>query len=176
MKRDGASQESDSDYSPEEINSKSRDRVFARALRILAARPRSERQLRDRLLAVADGPLIDQCISRLKELGLINDKSFAESYATYRVTTKPMGRTRLARELAGKRVDRDAIREALESVFDATNEEALIDRAIEKRIRTRGRPKDRRASKNLFDHLMRLGFGYDLILKKIRSIGDFDGD
>ena len=146
---------------------------MAAALRMLAARSLSERQLRERLLArpSADAAVIDNCIKRLKELGFIDDSLFARNYAGYRVKTKPMGRSRLARELAGKKVSREEISGALDDVFDEVGEEALIDRAIEKRIRTHGRPLDRAGAKRMFDHLARLGFAYDLILRKLRAVG-----
>jgi SOS response regulatory protein OraA/RecX len=46
----------------------------------------------------------------------------------------------------------------------------LIERAIEKRIRLRGVPKDRNETKSLFDHLLRRGFSYELVVKKVREI------
>jgi SOS response regulatory protein OraA/RecX len=55
-------------------------------------------------------------------------------------------------------------------VFEEVGEESLIDRAIQKRIRTHGRPTDRGSAKRMFDHLARLGFGYDLIIKKLRAL------
>jgi hypothetical protein len=46
----------------------------------------------------------------------------------------------------------------------------LIDRAIARRLRTHGRPTDRAAAKRLFDHLARLGFEYDLIVRKLNGL------
>lgn len=151
---------------------KTRARIFARAINILAARPRSERQLRERLLAKpwAEPLLVDECIAKLKELGYVNDNLFAHNYASSRVNVKPVGRSRLARELAGKKVERQMINNALDTVFEEVGEGTLIDRAIEKRIRTRGRPKDRNDAKRMFDYLARLGFGYDLIIKKLQAL------
>ena len=151
---------------------KLRERIMARALNILAARPRSESQLRERLLAKewARPELVDECIARLKELGYVNDDLFAHSYASSRVNARPIGRSRVARELAGKKVARKTIDEALDTVFEEVGEEALIDRAIQKRIRTHGRPTDRASAKRMFDHLARLGFGYDLIIKKLQAL------
>ena len=143
---------------------------MAAALRLLAARPRSESQLRERLLERADRELVDECIARLKEMGYIDDLRYAESYASHRVRNKSVGRSRVARELAGREVSKDVIDEALDSVFEETQEETLIDRAIEKRIRLRGRPTDANDAKKMFAHLMRLGFGYDLIMRKLRAI------
>ncbi|HSE36089.1 MAG TPA: regulatory protein RecX [Blastocatellia bacterium] len=142
------------------------------ALTILAARSCSEGQLRDRLSAKrwADAGLIEDCIIRLKELGYVNDALFAHNYANYRVNSKPLGRARLARELALKKVPRTKVDEALDLVFAEAPEETLIDRAIARRMRTHGRPADRAAAKRLFDHLARLGFEYDLIVKKLSSL------
>jgi regulatory protein len=147
---------------------------MAAALRLLAARPRSESQLRERLLERADRELVDECIARLKEMGYVDDLRYAESYASHRVRNKSIGRSRVSRELARREVPNDVIDEALDSVFEDTDEEALIDRAIEKRIRLRGRLKDAGDVKKMIAHLMRLGFGYDLIRRKLRAIRDED--
>jgi len=149
-----------------------RDKLFQKALKMLAARPRSEGQLRDRLNAVpgVDRATVDDCIARLKEMGFLDDRRFAESYALNRSGSKPMGRSRVARELAVKKVARSTIDEALDSVLDPAEEEKLIDRAIEKRIQTRGRPSDQAASRRMFQHLARLGFDYELIIRKVREL------
>lgn len=151
---------------------KAREKVFATALKILAARPRSESQLRERLLSKpwAEPETVDSCIERLKELGYVNDRTFAETYANHRVHMKPVGRSRVARELAGKKVARETINKALDDVFEEVGEEALIDRAIEKRMRTHGRPEDQGGAKRMFDHLARLGFEYDLIVRKLKAL------
>lgn len=149
-----------------------RDRTFSLALRILAARPRSENQLRERLMSKtwADQELIEECIARLKELGYINDRSFAENYANHRLQMRPAGRSRIRQELSRKEVSRETIDQALDAVFEERSEESLIDRAIEKRIRLHGRPQTPQESKKLFDHLLRRGFDYGLIIRKLRSI------
>ena len=155
-----------------------REKVSAAAFRILAARPQSERQLRERLLAKpwVEPEAVDQCISRLKELGYVNDALFARNYASSRVGLKAVGRARVARELAGKKISRDTIEEAVASVFDEAGEESLIDRAIQKRIRTHGRPSDRGSAKRMFDHLARLGFEYGLIVRKLQALKANIGD
>ena len=128
--------------------------------------------MRERLLEKpwADAELVDECLTRLKELGYVDDAAFAERYAQSRTATKPIGRQRLARELTMKKVSRQVIDRALDETFEETSEESLIDRAIAKRLRAHGRPTDRQSAKRLFDHLMRLGFGYDLIVRKLRQL------
>lgn len=139
---------------------------------MLAARPRTEAQLRERLMSMpgANQRLVDDCISRLKEMDYVNDGKFAESYASHRLSVRPVGRARLARELILKKVDRKTIDHALDRVFDDSAEDGLIDRAIQKRIRSHGRPGDRREAKRMFDHLARLGFEFDLIVRKLDAL------
>jgi regulatory protein len=153
-------------------------RVMKAALNILATRSCSEGQLRERLSAKAwaDARLIEDCIKRLKKLGYVDDERFAQGYASYRIGLKPLGRARLARELALRKLSRSSIEGALNAVYDEVPEETFIDRAIARRMRTHGRPADRAAAKRLFDHLVRLGFEYDLIVRKLSGLRTNDGN
>ncbi|HLG13343.1 MAG TPA: regulatory protein RecX [Blastocatellia bacterium] len=148
------------------------DQLTAAALKALAGRPRSEKQLREMLLTrtLAGADEIDECIGRLKELGFVDDRIFAFGYASSRLKAKAIGRSRLARELAARKVSSEAIEEAVEASYTDEPEGVLIDRAIEKRVRAHGRPSDPRSAKRMFDHLARLGFEYDLIVKKLRAM------
>lgn len=145
---------------------------MATALRMLVARSRSENQLREKLLAKEwlDASLIDECIARLKELDYVNDKSFAYNFALSRLRSRSIGRGRLARELADKKVPREIIEQTLEAVFAEVTEDDLIEKAIAKHIRLHGAPNDPKSAKRIFAHLMRRGFQYDLIAKRLRSI------
>ena len=69
---------------------KIRDKTWAAALKILASRARSENQLRELLLAKpwADREAVEDCITRLKELGYVNDSRFAHSYASSRLSQR----------------------------------------------------------------------------------------
>ena len=75
-----------------------------------------------------------------------------------------------------KKVQSGVADEALELVYAETSEEELIDRAIEKRLRIRGRPKNRIEAKSLFDHLLRLGFEYELVSEKVRALVTNEND
>jgi regulatory protein len=148
------------------------DKVMASAFRILSARSCSEGELRDRLINRHgyDDDAVESCINKLKELDYVNDDRFAQSYASYRVGLRPLGRAKLERELALRKVPAKNIEAALDVVFGEAAEETLIDKAIQRRIRTHGRPADRAAAKRMFDHLARRGFQFDLIVKKLRAL------
>jgi len=155
-----------------------RERVFQRAAKLLAARQRSVAELRERLLSGrgATSTNVEEVIARLREYGYLDDVKFAQSYASLRLRERPIGRRRLERDLLVKKVDRQTASTALDEIFDVTPEEELIDRAIAKRVRLRGKPKSREEAKKLFDHLLRQGFGFELVSAKVRSITRSDLD
>jgi SOS response regulatory protein OraA/RecX len=78
--------------------------------------------------------------------------------------------------LERKKVDRAVAGEALDQVFAETPEEELLDRALEKRVRLRGRPKTRAEAKSLFDHLLRQGFPFELVSERVRAAAKADLD
>lgn len=149
-----------------------RKRTFNRAVKLLAAKPRSVAELRERLIRVrgTSKATVDEVISRLSEYGYLDDERFAFSYASLKVKQRPVGRRRLAQDLKLKKVQASVADEALELVYGETSEEDLIDRAIEKRLRLRGRPKNRIAAKSLFDHLLRLGFEFELVSERVKAL------
>jgi regulatory protein len=155
-----------------------RRKTFERAIKLLAAKPRSVAELRERLLRGknTDEATVETVISRLREYGYLNDERFAFGYASYKVKQRPVGRRRLERDLKFKKVDSGVANEALELVFAETSEEQLIDQAIAKRLRIRGKPKNRAEMKSLFDHLLRQGFDFELVSDKIRSLTTDDTD
>jgi regulatory protein len=149
-----------------------RERTLQVAIKLLAAKPRSVAELRARLLERkwTNEEAVEFAVEKLKTYGYLDDERFAFGFASYRVRQKPVGRQRLARDLRTRMVPREAAEAALDVVFGETPEEALIDRAIEKRLRLRGRPADPKEAKSLFAHLIRLGFSYDLVASKVREI------
>ena len=158
----------ESPLTPEE----KRRRTFDRAIKLIAAKSRSVAELRERLLQSrrATKADVDAVIARLKEYGYLDDDRFAFSYASLRVKQRPIGKRRLERDLKFKKVDSATAASALDLVFAETPEEELIDRAIEKRLRLKGKPSSRLEAKSLFDHLLRRGFPFELVSEKVRAV------
>src|SRR5437773_5932230 len=168
-----ADEESRSRLTPEEL----RARTFHRAAKLLAAKPRSVAELRERLAErCSSKPVIETVIARLREYGYLDDERYALGYASSKVRQQPIGRRRLEMSLARKKVDRAVAQEALDQVFAETPEEDLLDHALEKRVRLRGRPKTRAEAKSLFDHLLRQGFPFELVSQKVRAVSKADLD
>lgn len=168
-----AAESRQSRLSPEEI----RARAFQHAVKLLAAKPRSIAELRERLAErCSSKTVVETVISRLREYGYLDDERYALTYAASKVRQQAVGRRRLELSLTRKKVDRAVAEEALNQVFAETPEEVLIDRAIEKRVRLRGRPKTRAEAKSLFDHLLRQGFPFELVGNKVRAASKVDLD
>src|ERR1043165_9033659 len=157
---------------------KARERVFQRAAKLLAAKQRSVEELREKLSTTrgATKAMVDEAIARLCEYGYLDDAKFAQSYASLRLRERRIGRRRLQRDLWLKKVDKQTTEAAVDDVFDATPESELIERAIAKRVRLRGKPKTREDAKKLFDHLLRQGFEFELVSEKVRALAREEAD
>src|SRR6476619_7889880 len=113
-----------------------RARAFQRAVKLLAAKPRSIAELRERLAErCSSKTIIETVIARLREYGYLDDERYALGYASSKVRQQPIGRRRLEMSLAKKNVDRTLADKALDQVFAETPEEELLDRALQKRVR-----------------------------------------
>lgn len=155
-----------------------RRQTFQRAAKLLSAKSRSIAELRELLLQRqgASKADVEEVLARLTEYGYLNDERFAIGYASAKVRQRPIGRQRLKRDLTLKKVSKETADEALDRVFAETSESELIDRAIEKRIRLRGRPGNRAEAKTLFDHLLRQGFPFELVAEKVRTVSQANID
>ena len=154
------------------------ERTMKRAFNLLSTKPRSLAELRTRLLEKewAEAEVVDRAIARLQELGYLNDQQYAEQFAHARLTAKPIGRSRLRQDMRRKKISTADAEQALAEVYTEEREEELIETAIAKRLRLRGKPSTREESKKLFDYLLRLGFGYELVIRKVRALGRAEED
>lgn len=148
------------------------ERVMERAFRLLSFKPRSVAELRERLSEKdwADQATVEQVIARLRELNYLDDEQLATSFANARLTIKPLGRVRLRRDLQRRKLTAQTVETALDEAYTEHSEGELIERAINKRLRLKGVPKSPEETKKLFDYLLRRGFNYELVLRKVRAL------
>ncbi len=150
----------------------SRDRTMNRAVKLLAAKPRSIRELRERLLEKlwTNDEIVDRVIEKLKEYKYLDDEQFARDVALSKLRQKPQGKRRLHQSMSQKKLDKDVVATAIAEAFENMPEEDLIDLAIAKRLRLKGKPETREDTKKFYDHLLRQGFGFDLIREKMSEV------
>lgn len=149
-----------------------------RAVRLLAAKPRSIGEMRTRLLEKpwTNAEIVDAVIEKLREYDYLNDGKYAAGLALAKLRQKPQGKRRLQQTLSQKQLDKETIETALAAAFEKMPEGELIDIAIEKRIRIKGEPETREELKKFYDHLLRQGFSYGLIRERLSATRNAAGD
>src|SRR5919197_753067 len=97
-------------------------RALETALAFLSHRPRSERELRDRLARQeVPEPTLEAVVERLKQLRLIDDQDFARYWVEQRQTHRPRGTRLLRQELRWKGVDADTTTDVLDQSGEAAD-------------------------------------------------------
>ena len=84
-------------------------------------------------------------------------------------TLRHYGRHRIRRELKSKLVDYNVIDRAVENAFSSVDERELLERTVDKKLRTLRKPLTRARLASLCQSLIRRGFRADDIMKTIRS-------
>ncbi len=132
------------------------------ALNLLAMRPRSIREIRDRLREKAYGPeAIDAAIEKLEGWNYVDDADFARFWVENRVTHRPRGKRLLAQELWQKGIDRETAEEAIDE-SDLDEHEAALAIARSK-MRSYAGLERAVVYRRLGGLLGRRGFGYDVV-------------
>ena|SRR5881394_1040319 len=157
---------------------RSRERTMNRAVKLLTAKQRSVAELRERLLEKTwtNSEIVDRVIEKLKEYGYLDDRKYASDLALSKLRQTPQGKRKLQQSMSQKKLDREIRDEAIVAAFEKIPEAELIDRAIQKRLRLKGRPGTREETKKFYDHLMRQGFDFDLIREKMSEVGKLEAD
>src|SRR5512144_1226925 len=117
------------------------DKVLARAKNaaylLLTYRSRSRAEIVQKLGDKGfECAIIETVVASLERMGYINDRHFAEQWASSRVRLRGYGRRRIELELRNKGVAREAVIEAFSHVFGAETELETARHAAEKKIRT----------------------------------------
>ncbi|MGH9344445.1 MAG: regulatory protein RecX [Terriglobia bacterium] len=153
-----------------EGNKKPPTSPFSTAIRLLARRPYAVAEMRRALLKqFSDEAEVGAAVARLREAGYLDDRKFARQFASFLVRNRALGRERVRLELKSRLVDYRFIEEAIEQAFEETSEQVLLERALEKKLRTVPLPLTQRKFYSLAKGMMRLGFRSDAIMKVMRS-------
>jgi regulatory protein len=147
------------------------------ALRFLGSRPRTERELTDRLRrAGAEDATVEATIDRLRELRYVDDAAFARWWSEQRDRHAPRGRRLIEAELRQRGVPREVIEQLRDEPAERLPEDAALpetddDRAavaLEQHLRGRPMPDDPKALQRLGMFLMRRGFDPETVRRTIR--------
>ena len=155
---------------------RARRKTFDRAVNLLGYKPRSVVELRTRLMEKewTNSEIVEEVIVKLEGYGYLNDGQFAKDFAASQLRGKPIGKRVLKQKLAMKKLDKETVDAAIENAFEETPEAEIIERAIAKRLRLKGKPETREDTKKFYDYLLRNGFSYDLVSNKMRELNSRD--
>lgn len=143
--------------------------AMEKAGKLLSVRARSERELSDRLLEAGfSAEVVAQTLTRLVELGLVDDLDFARQWVADRSARKKLGPRALSSELAAKGISREVIDQALAD--EGPDEAALAVEAAAAQVRKVARfPLAQQAGK-LQQMLLRKGFSFEAAEAAARAV------
>jgi len=148
------------------------------ALRLLAFRPRSEKELRSRLAQKKlPAESIESVVEDLRGGGMLDDARFAKLYALSRIQSRTFGKDRVKRELMQKGLSGAAVESAMESIADIDDYSVAEETARKKLATMKNLPPEAK-KRRLHGALMRRGFGATIIFKVLDTLlgaGNDDG-
>jgi regulatory protein len=145
------------------------------SFRLVSFRPRSEKELRDGLITackkrhIEDPEVIPKVLSRLKELGYVDDEKFGAWWIDQRNQFRPKGWRAISFELQQKGLSRAVIETLRDKrgIEDATREEENATRLAAKVLKRYGSlsPKDLKVK--LYTYLSQRGFDGNLVSRVV---------
>jgi regulatory protein len=148
------------------------DGLWGYALKVLGGRACSTGELREKLGRRAEHAAdIDTTISRLKELGYLNDQRFAEGFAASRLAGEKFGKTRVIQDLRQRRVAPALAERTVQKVYQDVDEQALIEEWIRRKYRTAPREglfADEKDLGKAYRRLARAGFRTGEIVRALK--------
>lgn len=143
------------------------------AVKALAGRAHSTGELREKLRRkAARATDIDPTIARLKESGYLDDRKYAENFATARLENEGLGRTRVLADLARRRVAPAVAQRTVGKVYEEVDEQALAEQFVRRKFRMAARDSLFREEKEMasaYRRLLRAGFRSSTILTVLKK-------
>lgn len=146
-------------------------RATEMALRLLAVRLRSRREVEERLQRRGAAPEVRRAvIDRLSAEGFLDDARFARAWIRGRLALRPSGGVRLRSELLRKGVAGEVVDQALRESVPETEERALALEVARSRFRRYRRQSAEVAYRRLAGVLHRRGFSAGAIAGALREL------
>jgi regulatory protein len=146
--------------------------LFEFAVKALSRRAQSTAELRAKLrLRAAEESSIEEVIARLKEYGYLDDRRFAESFATARLENERFGKARTLNDLRARRVAGPVANAAVDETYRETDELKLIEEYIRKKYRSANRETLFQEDKDLaaaYRRLLRAGFRSGSVVRVLK--------
>ena len=144
--------------------------AYIDGLKMLGRRELSEKQVRQRLARKEyDQEAIDEAVARLRDERAIDDQRVAEAIARTETGIRKRGRVRVRIQLERAGIAKDTAKTAIDNVFEAIDDAALLESSLRKRLRGRETIADEREFARLFRFLIGQGFESDRVMKALKA-------
>lgn len=148
--------------------------AFNSAMYSLDLRDHSEKELRLKLMRKFDSQYVEEAINKLLELGLLDDRRFAENFAQELFTHKKYGKHRIKSELFIRGISSDIVSDVLDELFeyeDTDNVQRIVD-IIRKKYYNK--LNDENGRKKVFAAMTRMGYSFSDIREALHQFSDDD--
>ena len=144
------------------------DSAYVDGLKLLARRELSEQQIRQRLGRKGhDEAAVEAAVERLRAERAIDDARVAEAIARTESNVKRRGRQRVRLQIERAGIAKGVAKHAVDEVYGAIDEDALLESALAKRLRGRETIADDREFQRLYRYLVGQGFDADRVLRAL---------
>lgn len=141
--------------------------VYAKLLNFISYRPRTVKEVRDRLYKYEVREIDKQntLIDKLKSKGYLDDLAFARWFIDSRNTHRPRSKRYLSAELGAKGISKDIIQAVSGTISD---ESVTIHHLLDKKLGVRRRLEDKERQK-ISGYLSRQGFSWEAIKEVVKT-------
>ncbi len=135
------------------------DQLLNLALRALGGRAHSAGELKEKLRRRAERTEdVDAVLKKLKEAGYLDDRRFAENYASARLENQGLGKMRVLRDLRQRRVAGNVAEQVTDRTYKDTSEPDLIEAFLKRKYRGKQLGAFLKEEKNLAGAFRRLRY------------------
>lgn len=145
-------------------------KAFNRALHYLGFRMRSEFEVKEKLLELEYGEaVVLEAIVKLRRLGFLDDKNFAEALMETRIRTSKRGPRKIQEELKQKGIKKELLEEVLESYSEES--QITIARELAEKEASKNRALSPRQTEQRIQNLLqRQGYSFSIIKEALADI------
>ncbi len=150
-------------------------RAFNAGADLISRREHSEKELYLKLSRKFEPEFVEAAISRLKEIGMVDDSRFARLFAAELYEKRGMGKRRILYELSLKGVDRNLAYDTVEEIVpeDEDNIQRIVD-ILEKKYYNIG--NDGKQRRRAWSALERMGYSGSDIRRALNEFCESDFD
>jgi len=144
--------------------------AYLDGVKMLARRELSEQQVRQRLARKGhEREAIDAAVARLRDERAIDDARVAEAIARTETSVRRRGKLRVRMQIQRAGIANATAKQAVDQVFEAIDDDALLEASLMKRLRGRETIADDREFHRLYRYLVGQGFESDRVMKALTA-------